>query len=126
MEEYVMAHNQRLGKIGENIAVSYLREKGYRIIERNWRYLHKEIDIIAGKGDELVIVEVKTRQGETGLLPGDLVPHAKQRYLINATDAYIRWHGVEQETRFDVIIVNFPGQGEYEVEHIERAFYPTL
>ena len=121
-----MAHNQRLGTIGENIAVAYLREKGYRILERNWRYLHKEIDIIAEQGGELVIVEVKTREGEMNLLPGDLVTHAKQRYLINATDAYIRWHGMERETRFDVIIVNFPGNGEHEVEHIERAFYPAL
>jgi putative endonuclease len=121
-----MAHNQKLGKIGENIAVAYLQSKGYRIVERNWRYQHKEIDIIAEKEDVLVIVEVKTRQGETELLPGDLVPHAKERYLIHAADAYIRWHGVEKETRFDVIIISFPGRGEHEIEHIERAFYPTL
>ena len=121
-----MAHNQKLGQIGENIAAAWLQSQGYRIIERNWRYLHKEIDIIAEQGDELVIVEVKTRQGKTDLLPSDLVPHAKERYLINAADAYIRWHGVEKETRFDVIIVSFPGRGEHEIEHIERAFYPTL
>ncbi len=121
-----MAHNQRLGNIGENIAAAYLQGKGYRIVKRNWRYLKKEIDIIAEKEDELVIVEVKTRQGTSVLLPGDLVTHAKQRYLINAADAYIRWHGVEKETRFDVIIVNFPGNGEYEIEHIPQAFYPTL
>ncbi len=121
-----MAHNQKLGKVGEDIAVGYLQARGCRIVERNWRYLKKEIDIIAEEGDELVIVEVKTRQGERDMLPGDLVTPAKQRYLIQAADAYIRWHGVEKETRFDVIIVHFPGHGEHEIEHIPRAFYPTL
>jgi putative endonuclease len=121
-----MMHNQKLGKIGENIAAAYLQSQGYRIVQRNWRYLHKEIDIIAEQGEELVIVEVKTRQGKTELLPGDLVPHAKERYLINAADAFIRRYGVEKETRFDVIIVNFPGNGEHTLEHIERAFYPTI
>ncbi len=45
-----MMHNQKLGKIGENIAAAYLQSQGYRIVQRNWRYLHKEIDIIAEQG----------------------------------------------------------------------------
>ena len=56
-----MAKHNELGKKGEEIAAQYLSEKGYEILERNWRNRHKEIDIIAKDGNELVIVEVKTR-----------------------------------------------------------------
>lgn len=120
-------HNAELGEIGENIAVDYLRNKGYEIIERNWRYGHKEIDIIVRdkKKNELVIVEVKTRKGEEMLLPGDLITMAKQRFLINAADAYIRWHYIKTNTRFDVILIYFPRDGEHTIHHIQQAFYPT-
>ncbi len=121
-----MTHNNRLGEVGENIAVGYLRDKGYEILERNWRYGHKEIDIIARDKGELVIIEVKTRQGKRDIPPGDLVPISKQRFLINAADAYIRWHRVDSDTRFDVILVYFPGDGEHVIEHIKIAFYPTM
>ena len=56
-----MAIHNDLGRRGEEAAVEYLREKGYSILARNWRNVHKELDIIAQEDDELVIVEVKTR-----------------------------------------------------------------
>ncbi len=119
-----MAHNQKLGKVGENIAAAWLRAQGYRILERNWRFHHKEIDIIAEKGEELVIVEVKTRE-EQEQHPGELVTLEKERFLIQAADAYIRKHAIDKETRFDVILITFRG-GEHELEHVPRAFYPTM
>jgi len=119
-------HNRNLGKIGENIAIHYLKDKGFSIRERNWRYKHKEIDIIAEDNGTLIIVEVKTRGQDRNLYPGDIVPNSKQRYLINAADAYIRKHEIETETRFDIIFVFFDNNLQFEVQHIERAFYPTL
>lgn len=64
------AHNE-LGKEGEDLAALHLMEKGYRIRHRNWRSGKKEIDIVAEKDGELVIVEVKTRGNENFGRPED-------------------------------------------------------
>ena len=56
-----MKDHIELGKTGEDIAVAHLEGKGYRILDRNWRWGKEEIDIIAIDGNFLVIVEVKTR-----------------------------------------------------------------
>ena len=55
------AHNE-LGKWGEELAATYLEEKGYVILERDWKSGHHDLDIVAKDGDTLVIVEVKTRR----------------------------------------------------------------
>ena len=114
-----------LGKKGEEIAGKLLIKKGYQILDRNWYHNSKEIDIIALGKDTLVIVEVKSRDHHFHVEPRDAVTEQKQRFLINAADAYIRKNELEFETRFDVIsIVFYPGS--HEIEHIEGAFYPTL
>ena len=56
-----MARHNEIGKAGEQIAKNYLTERGYRILEENWRYRRAEVDLIAMDKDTLVIVEVKTR-----------------------------------------------------------------
>ena len=56
-----MAEHNELGKIGEELAVDFLTEKGYEILETNWTFQKAEVDIIAQKGNVLAIVEVKTR-----------------------------------------------------------------
>ncbi len=113
------------GKESEDIAVSFLEKKGYKIITRNWRFGKKEIDIIAAIDDWLVIVEVKTRGRNTFVRPEDLIPPRKTRFIIDAAEAYIRKHDIDREVRFDVIFVCL-GTPEPEIEHIERAFFPTL
>lgn len=114
-----------LGKKGEELAENFLIKKGYQILSRNWRHNAKEIDIIARGKETLVIVEVKSRNHDFYEDPRDAVTVKKQRFLINAADAYIRANEVDLETRFDVIsVVFFPGS--FELEHIEGAFYPTL
>jgi Holliday junction resolvase-like predicted endonuclease len=57
----IYAIKQRKGAKGEEIATDYLIEKGYTILERNWRHHHLEVDIIASKESLLHIIEVKTR-----------------------------------------------------------------
>ena len=84
-----MAKHNELGKKGEEIAAQYLSEKGYEILERNWRNRHKEIDIIAKDGNELVIVEVKTRQNDEHGEPDLAVTLPKQTRLIYAANAYM-------------------------------------
>jgi len=116
------AHNE-FGKLGEEIAVQYLVDKGYEILERNWHNVHKEVDIIAKDGQFLVIVEVKTRQTDEYGNPDIAVTRKKQRMLIAAANSYIFQKHLESETRFDIISIVFR-DGEPVIEHIEDAFLP--
>ena len=118
-----MAEHNDFGKLGEELAVNYLTEKGYEILERNWRNIHKEIDIIAKNGKFLVIVEVKTRQTDEYGNPDIAVTRKKQRMLISAANAYISKNNMDVETRFDIISIIFK-DGEPVIEHIEDAFLP--
>ncbi|MCR5659066.1 MAG: YraN family protein [Bacteroidales bacterium] len=118
-----MAEHNDLGKQGEEIAVQYLTDKGYEILERNWRNRHKEIDIIAKDGKYLVIVEVKTRQSNAYGEPDIAVTRQKQRLLISAANAYLFRNKLDLETRFDIISIVFKGS-EPVIEHIEDAFLP--
>ena len=118
-----MAKHNDFGKLGEEIAVNYLMEKGYEILERNWRNIHKEIDIIARDGKFLVIVEVKTRQTDEYGNPDIAVTRKKQRMLIAAANAYIMRNRLDIETRFDIISIIF-SDGEPVIDHVEDAFLP--
>ena len=118
-----MAEHNDLGKLGEEIAVNYLIGKGYEILERNWHNVHKEVDIIAKDGGELVIVEVKTRQTNAYGEPDIAVTRQKQRMLIAAANAYLFRNGLDLETRFDIISIVF-NNGEPVIDHIEDAFLP--
>ena len=80
-----------LGKLGEELAVECLINKGYQILERNWRAGHKEIDIIALYDNTLVVVEVKTRKTDDYGEPDISVGTMKQQMLIWAADAYVRY-----------------------------------
>ena len=116
------AHND-FGKLGEDLAVDYLTSKGYKILERNWHNIHKEIDIIAKDGEELVIVEVKARQTDEYGEPDIAVTKQKQRNLISAANSYIFRNRMDIETRFDIISIVFK-DGEPVIEHVEDAFLP--
>ena len=113
-----------IGIIGEDLAVNYLINKGYQILERNWRSGHKEIDIIAREEDTLVIVEVKTRKSNTYGEPDIAVGVMKQRMLIWAADAYVRYKNLDVDVRFDIISIVITDK-EPEIEHIEDAFVVT-
>ena len=118
-----MAKHNELGKRGEELATQYLTEKGYEILERNWRNKHKEIDIIAKDGDCLVIVEVKTRQTDEYGDPDIAVTRQKQWRLISAANAYVFQNKLDIDTRFDIISIVFHDD-EPIIEHIEDAFLP--
>ena len=118
-----MAKHNELGKIGEELAVQFLIDKGYEILERNWRNIHKEIDIIAKEGEDLVIVEVKARQTDEYGEPDIAVTKRKQRMLIAAANAYILRNNLDMSTRFDIVSIVFK-DGEPVIEHIEDAFLP--
>nr|WP_298682848.1 YraN family protein [uncultured Dongia sp.] len=79
---------RRRGRFAEALAVAYLRLKGYRVLERNWRSKLGEIDILVKKGGVLVLVEVKTRS-DTGLASGAVMPRQRQR-LMRALGHYLK------------------------------------
>ncbi len=118
-----MAEHITLGRQGEEIARKLLTEKGYKILDTNWRHENDEIDIVAMDGDELVIVEVKTRATDEYGDPEDDVGIRKEQYLIRATEAYLEEKDLDLDSRFDIIgiIIN---QNGVRINHIEDAFYP--
>ena len=120
-----MAFHNELGQKGENIAMKYLLSKKYTLKEQNWRYKKKEIDIIALKDNFLIIVEVKTRSSDEFEKPQDAVTKKKQKFIIEATNAYIEKYDLDLEVQFDIISVLFKGN-RFEIEHIEDAFQPIL
>ena len=118
-----MAEHNDFGKLGEELAVNYLIGKGYEILERNWRNQHKEIDIIAKDGMDLVVVEVKARQTDEYGGPDEAVTQQKRSRLVEAANAYLFKNDLDMSTRFDIISIIFK-DGEPVIEHIEDAFLP--
>ena len=121
-----MAEHNELGRLGESIAKDFLVAKGYQILEQNWVCGHKEIDIIAMDGDELVIVEVKTRRVMYLVEPEATVDIYKQRFLIWAAESYVNQKYLDIDVRFDIIGIVVDYNNEHRIEHIENAFYPKL
>jgi len=114
-----------LGIKGELIALEQLTTLGYKCIEKNWRYKHKEIDIICLKDNKIVFVEVKTRSNRYFEPPSDAITIKKQRLLIDAANQYIIQKQIDLEARFDIVSVIIE-PSITDVEVIENAFYPLL
>ena len=121
-----MAEKNETGKKGEEVACSYLKTFGYTILHTNWRFHRYELDIVATKGKELVIVEVKTRSKNYMLHPEESIDRRKIRRIATATDAYIRKHNVDMPVRFDVLCL-IKDDLAYTVErHLEDAFFAPI
>lgn len=117
---------QKFGFKGEDIACSFLQNKGYIIRHRNWRNHHKELDIVAEIEDFIVVVEVKTRRNDIFCHPSDAVNYSKMKNIINAAQAYIFRYNVQKDVRFDIISIIPLPSGSYEIEHQEDAFIPPI
>lgn len=109
------------GKIGEQMTAKYLTDKGYLILEHNYRRGHLEIDLIALDEDELVIVEVKSRAYDNILQPEDAVDHKKRQALIRLTNEYVKTHGRKENVRFDIVTV-VSKEGGAEIKHLKNAY----
>ena len=120
-----MAESHKTGQKGEDLAVEHLKKAGYRILKRNWKSGKLEIDIIAENKNYIVFIEVKTRSDDYLESPQAAVNREKQRSMILAADNYIKWNNVDKESRFDIVTVVVK-ENDYEIDHIEAAFYPTL
>lgn len=120
-----MAKHNNLGKSGEAAVAIYLEKNGYTIRHRNWREEHLELDIVASKGDCLVVVEVKTRTSDEWQEPHEAVNKRKIKHILLAADAYIKTFGIDMPVRFDIITV-VGEEGHFKIEHYPDAFYPTF
>ena len=119
---------QTTGKRGEQEACNYLLSLGHTIVARNWRSAHLELDIITLLGDELHIVEVKSRTAPVMAAPEVNVNRVKQERLVRGAKAFLHSAGrrslpADLETVFDVITVVF-GDGTTEIEYYPKAFTP--
>lgn len=113
------------GQLGEAAAAQYLEQKGWQVIERNWRTGHMEIDLIAWDTDKtLVFVEVKTRSAEAFSGPEGAVHLKKQLRLARAASRYMELIGYEWIIRFDVLAIILNGLSVKEIRHHEDAFFP--
>ena len=109
------------GKLGEQMTAKYLTDKGYIILEHNYRRGHLEIDLIALDGDELVIVEVKSRAYDNILQPEDAVDHKKRLTLIRLTNEYVKSHNRKENVRFDIVSIISNDKGT-EIKHLKNAY----
>ena len=111
------AHNE-LGRWGEDLAAAFLEEKGYTIIERDWKSGHHDLDIVAKDGSTLVIVEVKTRRNRLYGNPEEAIDYRKRRSLLSAINHYTKSYRIYSQVRFDIIsIVGNIGE-KSEIDHI--------
>jgi putative endonuclease len=116
-----MPQKHSLGHWGEDWAVAFLKLKQFEILERNWRYRQKEIDIIAKKDNVIHIVEVKTRSSTFFGAPEEAVNDTKSQNLTDAGEAYLEEKNLDSELQFDIIaIVATPYRKE--LSFIEDAF----
>jgi putative endonuclease len=112
-----------LGQAGEEAAAAYLEAQGYTIERRNYRYRRAEVDLIARRGNELLLfVEVKARSSTRFGEPEEFVTERKRQLFRLAAEQYqeeINWPG---DIRFDVLALLQTGDG-FRLEHFEDAFY---
>ncbi|MCI8646829.1 MAG: YraN family protein [Firmicutes bacterium] len=110
-------NNMQLGKLGEDTVQSYLEQKGYKILCRNYRCRGGEIDIIASKGADLHFIEVKTRNGSLFGHPAESVTKEKKKHIKAAISSYLsQWPGSLWKAapmQMDVV--------EVEINHLENV-----
>lgn len=110
------------GEKGEEIARKYLKRRGFKIVDVNYRASGGEIDIVAREKDYLVFVEVKASQSREFDDPLAWIPPRKQDRIVKAAIVYVKAHGLGScAMRFDVVTVDAGG----EVTHIRDAFRPS-
>lgn len=117
------AHNE-LGKWGELVAANYLESKGWYIRHRDWKYKHKDLDIVCIDADMsiLLFVEVKTRSTDVWGDPDLAIDLEKKSNIINAAAAYIRVYHLEHlDIQYDTISIVGTPDCEHSIEHKENV-----
>lgn len=116
-----MAIHHKFGKEGEEFALEYIRQKGYKVLELNYRLHPYEVDIIALENELVVFIEVKTRQTDEYGHPIEFITGKKEQNLIKVADYYLQYKLPGREGRFDVITL-LKGSNGFILEHFINAF----
>lgn len=115
--------NLTIGDRGESIAVTYLQGQGLSIVERNFRCVCGEVDIIARDGRAIVFVEVKCRNNDDYGPPQLAVTPFKQRQISKAALVWLSKRRLfEADARFDVVAIVLRDHDLPQIEHIRNAF----
>lgn len=126
-----MAEHNDQGDWGEDLAVEYLLQKGYVMVNRDWVFgrSKRDVDIICLTPDlqTMVFVEVKCREHEEVTEPGDAVDASKIRRIGRAVNEYVKTNDVVQDLRFDIVtIIGRKNSKNKKINQIEDAFNPLL
>ena len=112
------------GQLGEDKACAFLQAQGHRIVARNWRGSHLEVDIISEASDGLHFVEVKVKTRlDADAAPEEKVDALKQRRISAAALKYLNETGSDREVFFDVVSVTISGD-ESTVNYFPQAWIP--
>lgn len=118
-----MAESHRFGRRGETLASRYLQARGWEVLARNWRFHHKEIDLVVRRAGIVAFVEVKSRTSGSLGHPLESISAGKRRELETAARGWIALRGREGESyRFDAVVVVRGGTGT-RLEHVEEAWH---
>lgn len=113
------ARNGALGAYGERVAADHLRERGFVLLDRNWRCDEGEIDLVLRDGRTLVVCEVKTRTSLDHGSPHEAITDVKLGRLQRLAARWAEAHAVDPpEVRVDLVAVLQPGRGRALVEHV--------
>ena len=119
-----MKSTLQMGHLGERVALNYLLNKKYVLIEKNWRHFKKEIDIILRYKQNIVFVEVKLRSTLFSSMNYILSVEQEKR-LLEAMDCYIKEKKIDLEPRFDLIFVsNF--KEKQKINHFPSFIQPRI
>ena len=116
--------NKDIGNLSETLAIDYLKQKKYKILDINFKNRFGEIDIISKKDDLIIIIEVKGRFSSNYGFPSESVNISKQKKIIAVTNSYLHINNLyKRNIRFDVIEIFLNHMtNSYEINHIIDAF----
>jgi putative endonuclease len=117
-----MRNNKTIGDKGEALAIHFFEEKGYTILEKNWRFSRYELDIIASKNNILHIIEVKTRTNHFFGEPHEGVTEKKFEKILKGAEAYLYEHPQWTKVQYDVLAIFLPKNGVAQFELLEDFF----
>ena len=97
--------NLKTGQLGENLAKEFLKKKGYKIIDANYRTKLSEIDLIAQFKDIMVFIEVRTRTGDKFGMPEQSLTKKKVNKVVKNAQMYMLYKGYADKYRIDAVCV---------------------
>lgn len=124
-----MAFHNDIGHFGEEATCRYLQDRGYKIVERNWRLGYIEIDIIAENDEYVAFVEVKTRTTRfADVNPEQYVDEHKKKFMTVAGNGYMKHNQITKLLRFDIsgVLWNKDTNQVEEIRYYENAFRPKV